>query len=906
MKKLFVKIMFLLIIPILSIVGTSSWVIIVDKANDVNLNENVTPVNVCYINSDVDGNRYTSIERALQVAKSGDIVHVYLDSAVGAKTIRNDCVVKKGVTLNISHDGGIISKNDSGIMVATKTSSKSTYTVKNTVIISEGINITNYGKIFIGGILNGGAGGTAYTGHTSDEASELIMNSNSKIESYGEIWSCGYIKESSESNGSLITCYSGTIEAPFVVRDFRGGSQTYAIYNGFNDYNAIFYNQFEVKNIQPQIRIKYNATFIAYANIYIQDQQSTTIKLIGNNSDSFLMLTDSNCYVDYKYNANTEVANYDFYGGLSFNNLNLALKFYSIFDISLSTNKVYFPLSWRMQLTLNKYPGQVGIAEYTSSAQKIKMLPGHKLVINEGCKFTVPNMNVYSHFGDWEEGSLPAAGTPYGKYSPAEFIVKGKFECKGAFGGRIIYASNVNTSSDIVTNGDTLTTYEPYSTKSSFSLGDYDLLEIDKMLVVKETKTLVSLSNFENNKTFAIGVNQTTGNSGLQSIVKTVVNGVTNEYQSNRIMSYAEGTSIRIDLINNITKATWNKYDAELDEKGKTNTVWNADAFIKNTDLLLDKSCIFVVDKASSDIGNVKVSGITISGDSKVAIGNSVTLSATINNLDKAYTKSVYWESSDSTIATINSNGIVTGLKKGAVTITAYSNDGDKVSSSIIVNVFDPNASVKLYYYGIVTNGIYDSTAINGTAATVAPGDEITLNSDLEDRYILGADKNGTADSVQNWYKFSHWNVTLVNSDGTEISSTMNSLSKYTIPDDFNGQTIKITGVYNTTPAYYKYKLVISGTYQSISSSSGIVNGTGTYWVDKDDYITVSVKGSKGVFSGTNRVCTISGTSFSSQINDSDSSNTTITSKGTSALGTPKEAIGYFYMADNYVSLSTN
>jgi len=390
-------------------------------------------------------------------------------------------------------------------------------------------------------------------------------------------------------------------------------------------------------------------------------------------------------------------------------------------------------------------------------------------------------------------------------------------------------------------------------------------------------------SDYINKKTFAFGVNKLNSYTAVPTYSIKYNGNESSSYSTNRVEMYSIGEKITPNLMTNISSAKYNNVN-----------------YIKSTEIEVIDTNLLEINSSSNVIGNITISGFTISGDSKVAIGNSISLSATIDNASSAYTKTFTWESSDSSIASVNSSGVVTGIKKGSVTITVCSNDGDRITSSMVVNVFDPNAAVKVNYYGVVTNGVYDATAANGAASTVSPGDEITLNSALVDSYVLSADKNGTADSVQNWYKFSHWNVTLVNSDGTETSTTVNASTKYTIPNDFDGQTIKITGVYNSSPNYYKYKLVISGTYKSISSTSGIVNGVGTYWLAKDEHITVTVVGSKSLLGGSSRTCTISGTTF---VGNSSS----ITSKGSWGLsGESSTATGSFYMVDNYVSLSTN
>ena len=70
------------------------------------------------------------------------------------------------------------------------------------------------------------------------------------------------------------------------------------------------------------------------------------------------------------------------------------------------------------------------------------------------------------------------------------------------------------------------------------------------------------------------------------------------------------------------------------------------------------------------------VTGITLNPTScRILKGNTKTLSATIQPND-ATDKSVTWSSADSTVATVSSNGVVTGKKVGTTTITCTTNDG--------------------------------------------------------------------------------------------------------------------------------------------------------------------------------------------------------------------------------------
>lgn len=77
-------------------------------------------------------------------------------------------------------------------------------------------------------------------------------------------------------------------------------------------------------------------------------------------------------------------------------------------------------------------------------------------------------------------------------------------------------------------------------------------------------------------------------------------------------------------------------------------------------------------------IDPVYVSSITLSGDSKVEVGKTFTISATVlpSNADN---KNLVWTSSSADIATVDQKGNVKGISVGSVTITATSSDGSNL-----------------------------------------------------------------------------------------------------------------------------------------------------------------------------------------------------------------------------------
>lgn len=90
-------------------------------------------------------------------------------------------------------------------------------------------------------------------------------------------------------------------------------------------------------------------------------------------------------------------------------------------------------------------------------------------------------------------------------------------------------------------------------------------------------------------------------------------------------------------------------------------------------------SCKYDVVDSTVHVSSVSVSPST----AEVVIGETITLSATINPSD-ASNPSITWSSSDTSIATVEQNGVVTGVGIGTATITATSVDGNRTDTCAI------------------------------------------------------------------------------------------------------------------------------------------------------------------------------------------------------------------------------
>ena len=177
----------------------------------------------------------------------------------------------------------------------------------------------------------------------------------------------------------------------------------------------------------------------------------------------------------------------------------------------------------------------------------------------------------------------------------------------------------------------------------------------------------------------------------------------------------------------NVTWSSDNQNVATVDQNGEVTAVSAGTATITVTtaDGSKTATCAVTVTAAT-----VPVTGVTLSQNQASLYynrtPNTLTLTATVAP-DNATNQAVTWTSSDSTVATVDQNGVVTALARGTAVITATAADGRGASASCTVTVSsylppaNPNyrITVEATQGGTVTA---DPTAAKaGTTVTLTP-----------------------------------------------------------------------------------------------------------------------------------------------------------------------------------------
>lgn len=379
--------------------------------------------------AEVNGTKYTVEDAIDKVQQGGGTVKL-----TGNAFIANNLTIPSGTTLILpSGDTAVddtyttIGKlkdaayNHDGARYYVDTDD-SMINFKLTVL--NGIDITVAGNILIQGLMGSSTNsGQPYGGHTAGKHSQIINNGTMAFKNGSNLDVRGYIK----GTGEIILQKGAKYYGPFVVLDYRGGSYSKGCYN--KDISP--FSQYEMPNIQCNMRIYYGASVTGYCELYALDASHyTTTQMIG--SDGIIRL-GPNGYVDRTYDRNAQKTTLTIVGeGCTLGSLSLKVKF-GLTGSTVEMEKVYFPIPW----TYNVVIGDGKTATSLTAGYKYKLLTGATLTINSNATLNMSGSAIaYSSF-DNSGLTYGGDGNGYPSKSPAAVNVYGTLNVTGSFGGII-------------------------------------------------------------------------------------------------------------------------------------------------------------------------------------------------------------------------------------------------------------------------------------------------------------------------------------------------------------------------------------------------------------------------------------------------------------------------------------
>ncbi len=363
----------------------------------------------------VDGGSLMTVEDAL--GRTGTITlaeanGVYAKAFLSA----GDYTLASGATLllSASSDSSALGKatyNTSGGSDKEHVDLISEY-IEHVLTIMTGANLTVNGNVRIQGIL--GRPGTGLSGATSGKHSQLVNNGNMTFNSGSNLDAKGFVKGS----GTATFKSGANVYSPFVVIDFRGGTNTVTV---FNKGKISPFSQYEMPNVQCRQIYEAGAKHTGYVDLYASGKHNTDKKEVIGSSG---IIQISSGYLEKTYDRSAQKATLTIVGTATLGSLTL-----SVSGVDAKMADVQFPIPW----TYNVNIGDGTTATTLTAPYRYKVLTGANVTVAQNATLTTSEaVIVYSSFTDTAFG-----GSIYPSKSAANFVVNGTYNVNGAFGGNI-------------------------------------------------------------------------------------------------------------------------------------------------------------------------------------------------------------------------------------------------------------------------------------------------------------------------------------------------------------------------------------------------------------------------------------------------------------------------------------
>ena len=341
------------------------------------------------------GTAYATLREALNNLGSNKKITVIQSAYVPA----GEYTIPSGVTLLIPYDA-----NYETMTAPTKTQGDGvTYATLSQycrLTLDAEANITVNGAICIAGHQFGTTSGNpgagypcgAYGAIDMTQGGHITINNGANLYAYGFVFGGG----DKPTTGTITIKNGGAVYEDLIINDMHGGGGTAACVNGTdanNDFGLFPFSQYFIQNVEPKMTIEYGGKEQVYFAIYSSfgDKQDK-IDMIGNTNSCLFQMTSSGGSVTKWYDYARDYQCYEVTGDMQMNKISINVTS----SISMSSEKFVLPINNNMEIRIKRNTTM-------TLPYDVKILPGAKLIIDEGATMNVQKELYVYDKQDWDK-----------------------------------------------------------------------------------------------------------------------------------------------------------------------------------------------------------------------------------------------------------------------------------------------------------------------------------------------------------------------------------------------------------------------------------------------------------------------------------------------------------------------
>lgn len=333
----------------------------------------------------IGNTKYRTLEEALQYANQNTETTLTILMTANYKLPAGDYVLPPKATLLIPYAASQTTAKKNNLERITTTGSRTPYLV---LTFEDGVHFSAKGSIEVGGRQYSGGG--ANTGCVADNYGQIVLEGDARIdvENNASLYAWGYI-----TGTGMVNVKSGSqVYEMFVMGDWKGGAQAYALYS---DKKAFLVSHYFYQNIEANVLYRPGAKAYGSSTVYASSsiQDVDDVEMIGPEGSEAMFTMDpatesADTYVKKIYHPNTDRLEFVLNSGANLNALTITAMGYEF-----PASKYILPICSNITITLAE--GDIRVN------QNFYFMPGSILNIQKEATFIIPSgKSIYFYDGD--------------------------------------------------------------------------------------------------------------------------------------------------------------------------------------------------------------------------------------------------------------------------------------------------------------------------------------------------------------------------------------------------------------------------------------------------------------------------------------------------------------------------